>query len=49
MKRQLSVFMKPYDKPCLLHLSHIKAIVEVPELNEGSGKDLCDTFTTDFN
>ena len=27
----IKCLQKRYDKPCLLHLAHVKAIVEVPE------------------
>ena len=36
----IKCLQKCYDKPRLLHLAHVKAIVEVPELKEGNGKDL---------
>ena len=32
--------LKLYDKPHLLHVTHLKAIVEVLETKEGSGKEL---------
>ena len=36
----IKCLQKRYDKPCLLHLAHVKAIVEVPSPKEGSSKEL---------
>ena len=36
----IKCLQKRFDKPRLLHLAHVKAIVEVPEPKEGSGKEL---------
>ena len=30
-----------YDRPRLIHQAHIRAIVEAPSLNSGSGQELC--------
>ena len=36
----IKFLQKRYDKTRLLHLAHVKAIVEIPEPKEGSGKEL---------
>ena len=31
---------KRYDKPCIIHQSHVKALVEAPNIRTGSGREL---------
>ena len=30
-----------YNRPCFIHQAHIREILEVPSMREGSGKELC--------
>ena len=36
----IECLLNRYDRPCLIHKAHVQAIIDVPSLKEGNGKEI---------